>query len=189
MTTAIVEFDPLPDAVRAAAQNDHLLPICGIGLAKLPAGQRVFIGRVHVGGWGRKLRRAGVDALIHWPHAEAPAFSGDLRFREAGKRGKSRIREAHGFETTKRTFRLRQAMRADLGLQIDDFLQPRDEPRIDTAQGMDLLVIDSHAERLGHFQNAVRRWRTEGRPDDILVVAFAESFQYEIIKAGKTDFH
>src|SRR5207244_3190840 len=56
---AVVEFDPLPDAVRAAAEDDHARAIAALHLvlgAPLPA--RVVVRRAR-----GELGRAGVDGL------------------------------------------------------------------------------------------------------------------------------
>src|SRR5690606_41579422 len=60
--TAIVELNPLPDAVGATAKNDDLLAISGCRFAF------VLVGRVHVGGFGGELGCAGIDALVHRAH-------------------------------------------------------------------------------------------------------------------------
>ena len=72
---AIVELDPLADAVRAAAQHDHLLPVGRRGLALL------LVRRVEVGGLRGELRGARVDALVDGAQAERvpPRPDGSLR--------------------------------------------------------------------------------------------------------------
>ena len=70
VAAAIVELDALADAVRAAAEDDDLLPVRGLRLVGDGAGERRLVGRVHVGGGRGELGRAGVDALEHRAHAE-----------------------------------------------------------------------------------------------------------------------
>ena len=60
---AVVELDPLPDAVRARAEDDHLRPVAGAHLVL------VLVGRVVVRRLGRELRRARVDRLERDAHA------------------------------------------------------------------------------------------------------------------------
>ena len=48
MAAAIVELDALADAVGAAAQDDDLLLVAGIGFAFRLAADGCFIGRIHV---------------------------------------------------------------------------------------------------------------------------------------------
>ena len=70
MAAAVVEFNPLPDAVGAAAENGNLGPVCSLSLVLL------FIGRVKIGGEGFKFSGAGIDALENGPHAQfMPPFS------------------------------------------------------------------------------------------------------------------
>ncbi len=58
VTAAVVELEPLPDAVRPAAEDDDLPPRRRIGLALL------LVGAVQVGRERLELRRAGIDALV-----------------------------------------------------------------------------------------------------------------------------
>ena len=80
-------------------------------------------------------------------------------------------------------------MFADFLFGIDDSLQPRNEPRIDVAEGIDLLVIEAEPQRLGHLQDPVGRRRAESRPDHILVVALAEPLQHVVVEAGEPRLH
>src|ERR1041385_404753 len=58
MTAAVVEFDPLPDAVRTAAENDHLLLRRRVRFADL------FKRSVHIRREGLELRGAGINPLV-----------------------------------------------------------------------------------------------------------------------------
>ena len=69
--------------------------------------------------------------------------------------------------------RFRQAVGADAVLPVDDLLDLRDEPRVDLAGQIDLLVIDIEPQRLRDLQNAVRRRAAQRLADDVLVVALA----------------
>ena len=62
----VVELDPLADAVRAAAENDHLL-----ALDLRPDLGLLLVGRVEVRGVRVELGRAGVDRLVHRTHVRA----------------------------------------------------------------------------------------------------------------------
>ena len=68
---AVVELDALADAVGPAAEHHDLLLVGRLGLAL------VLVGRVHVGGVGRELGRAGVDALVDRAHAQGAALLAD----------------------------------------------------------------------------------------------------------------
>ena len=162
-----------------------------LGLASqftLPA-QRLLVGRIHVGRGRWEFRGAGIDALIDRQHAEALALRPHLGFGKPREPGEPRIREAHGLQAPEGPLRIRQAVLANFVLRIDDDLQPRDEPRIDVAEGIDLLVIEAEPERLGHLQNPVGRRRAERRADHILVVALAEPLQHVVVEAGQPRLH
>ena len=68
MAAAIIEFDPLPNAVRSAAQNHDLGPRLGVRFVF------VFVGGIEVRREGFEFRRAGIDALEHRGHAVAGAL-------------------------------------------------------------------------------------------------------------------
>ena len=76
MTAAIVELDALADAVRSAAEDDDFLAVCW---PRLVLG---IIGRLHVGGGGRKFGGTGVDALVDGPHIQLVAVGPHLVFLE-----------------------------------------------------------------------------------------------------------
>ncbi len=189
MATAIVEFDPLPDAVGAAAEDDDLFTAGGVRLAHLAARQRTFVGRIHIRGRRRKLGRACVDSLVDREHPERPPPARHFQCGEACEVGEPRIRKAHRLQLAERALRLGQSVSADLGLNVDNLLQARDEPRIDSAKSVDLLMIDAEAKRLRDLQDAVGRGRAKRFADDVLVVALAESLQHVVVEAGQTDLH
>ncbi len=64
VAAAIVELDALADAVGAAAQDDDLLRVGGIGFAHHRAAHRRLIGGIHVGRQRLEFGGAGVDALV-----------------------------------------------------------------------------------------------------------------------------
>src|SRR5581483_10535590 len=70
---AIIELDALADPVRPAAEDHDLLLVRGRALVGGGARERRLIGRIHIGGGGSELGRAGVDALEHRADAERMA--------------------------------------------------------------------------------------------------------------------
>src|SRR5580693_9388746 len=84
----VVELDALADAVRPAAQDDHLgfLAPGHLGF--------VVVGGVQVRGTGSELRRARVHRVVHRAHAEPPADLPDHRFGSAAQLGELRVGEA-----------------------------------------------------------------------------------------------
>ena len=71
VNAAVVELDPLADAVRPAAEDDHLAAVGRLRLAFRRAAlpRRALVGRVHVRGAGVELGGAGVDSLVDRVHA------------------------------------------------------------------------------------------------------------------------
>ena len=74
MHTAIIEFDALTDAIRAAAQHHDLVVCGGIRLALQ------LVGGIHVCGRRGKLRRAGIDALERRFHTKFEPISAHVAF-------------------------------------------------------------------------------------------------------------
>ena len=99
---AVVELDALPDAVRAAAQHDHLLAVGRLGLALL------FVRRVHVRGARRELGRAGVDALVHGPHAERVPARADVVLLDLQQVREPAVGEARALELAQLVLRQRR---------------------------------------------------------------------------------
>ena len=67
---AIIELNPLPDAVRTTAQDNDLLTIRGLAFAFGRAKAWGFIGGIHIRRFGFELRGAGIDAFEHGAHAQ-----------------------------------------------------------------------------------------------------------------------
>ena len=63
VAAAIIELDPLPDAVRATTENDDLLAVRWLRFAGRHPKGRGLIGRVHIRRLRLKLGRARVDPL------------------------------------------------------------------------------------------------------------------------------
>ncbi len=79
--------------------------------------------------------------------------------------------------------RPRQAVRLYLGLEIDDCLQLLEEPAVDLAALVDLVMADAEAQRLRDLQKPVRRRRAESRLDGVAVVALAETLDLDLVEA------
>ena len=141
---AVVELDPLPDPVGAAAQHDHLLPVGRRGFAFL------FIGRIQVGGLRRKLGGAGVDALVDraQPELMPPRPHGALVDLEEVR--DPPVGEAHALQRAQVVARqLGERALFQPQLDVDDLLDLREEPGIDLRVPVDLLDRHSDAERIG----------------------------------------
>src|ERR1019366_4531139 len=120
----VVEFNPLADAVRPAASDEQL-------------GRRAFVylgpfvvGRVQVRGAGRELRGAGVDRVIHRPHAQPPADLAHRGLEALAQLGNLRVGEPGLFRQLQRR-RVQRGGRGDLLRHLLDVLDLLDEPGID----------------------------------------------------------
>ena len=91
-------------------------------------------------------------------------------------------------EPAERAGGFRQALVADLGLGLDDAAHLRQEPRIDLAGGVDLLVGEAEPHRLRDLEHAVLRRRAERGADRVLVVALAEARDGDLVEAGEAGF-
>ena len=182
VAAAIVELDPLPDPVRAAAEDDDLLALRRVGFASGLAGERRLVGRVHVGRGRSELGGAGVDALEHRLNAEPPASRGDVGLGLAGKRREARVREAARLQGSHIARVRRQAVRAHLALKRDDLGDPLEEPGVDLAALVDLLDAHPQAHRLRHVEQAVGRRLADRGAQHVVVVAVAKPVDLDLVE-------
>ncbi len=170
MDAAVVELDPLTDAVGTAAQNDGLLFACGCDFIL----STCFVCRVHVRRLRRKFGGTGIDALEDGCDMGLDPGLANVGGRLAGKLGNSGVGEAHllDFEPA---VRLSGKVFADNRFLVDDGLDAFKEPRVVFAGGVDVLDRKAVAEGLRHDQKAVGAWLGQGCMDvlgvDFIVVA------------------
>src|SRR3546814_6577064 len=88
MHATIIELDALADTVRPTTQNDDLAPVCGRSLAL------VLVGGVHIGRVGGELCRAGVHALVDWPHIKLMTQLAHFTFGCVQQEGQTPVRES-----------------------------------------------------------------------------------------------
>ena len=119
---------PWPMRFGPAAQDMIFLRSVGVGLALL------LVGRVHVGGTGRELGRAGVDPLVHRAHPERMAVrSRTWRLaacRSACARRRSEKPMRFRCRSSPASRRPARSLRPAASC-LDDLLDLRQEPRID----------------------------------------------------------
>src|SRR5262249_19351571 len=112
---AVVELDPLPDAVRAGAEDDD---------ARLRPARRGFVhlapGRVVVVGRGLDLARARVDAAVRRLDSAIATAPANCRFCRPGGGGDLCVREAEALEP--------EEVAGDERLDIADRLEPGEDP-------------------------------------------------------------
>ena len=70
-------------------------------------------------------------------------------------------------------------------LGLDDAADLGQEPGIDLAGGVDLLVGETEPHRLRDLEQAVGRGRAERGADRVLVVALAEALDRDLVEAGE----
>ena len=148
--TAVVELDPLPDAVRSRAEDDDPVPGGGADLVLL------LVGRVVVGRERLELGRAGVDGLERRPHAEGEALAADLRRARPAQVGQLVVGEAQALGPPE------AGPIEERG--VDDRLPGRrdaadllDEPRVDTRAGHHVGGRYAAPERRLQLEDPVRR--------------------------------
>jgi hypothetical protein len=99
---AVVELDPLPDAVRPTAQNDHLGPVGYFGLV---AGR---VSAVEVGRMRLELGGACVDAVIDRENTQRFATRANVEFgrrtEDGGRRKRFRTNHSGAFVVRRSSF-------------------------------------------------------------------------------------
>ena len=166
---AIIEFDALPDPVRAAAEDYDLLPVGGLALVLRFAEARRLVGRVHIGRLRLEFGGAGVDPLEHRADAEPMAQAPDLglgggadhrldrivdqavrpgpRLHPAAgdvrrlevELGEAAIGKAHRLQAAHPGGVARQAVAADRLLLLDELAEPLEEPGVVAGDRVDLF--------------------------------------------------
>ena len=185
MAAAIVELDALADAVRAAAEDHHLLRLGRLRLVGRRAGEGHLVGRVEIGGRRGELGRAGVDPLVDRVDVEPGAERRHLGLAGVGELGEARVGEALRLEPAERPGAVGQAVLPELRLGCDDPLELAEEPRVDMRGAGDLLDAHAEADRLGAGEQPVRRRPAERGADGVLVVALAEAGDLDLVEAGQ----
>ena len=169
MHAAIVELDALPDAVRAAAEDEDLLALAGIGLADRGILELVLVGGIEVGREGAKLRRAGIDALEDGMDRTLLAEQLHRGRGHARKPRQPRVREAGALEVGERFAVVGQAVGAHVLLHRHEVGDLAQEPAIHPGRPVDRVHREAEAQRLGDAQEIVGRALAEGLADALLV--------------------
>ena len=186
VAAAIVELDPLADAVGAAAEDDDLLAVGGAGLAFHVAHHGGFIGGVHVGCLRLELGGAGVDAFEDGFDAEVQARAADVVFVAAGQFAKAGVCEAHHLDPAQAVFGDGEAVLADAFFGLDDLADAGEEPRVEHGGGVDVLVGHAVAHGLCNGAHAVGGGFGDGFGDGGLV---GRTGDFDFIKSGQARFH
>ncbi len=170
VAAAVVELDALADAIRPAAQDDHLLRGGRIGLADL------LVRPVHVGRERLELGRARIDALVGRQQPFFLAALPDEAFADAEHGRDVRITEARPLERAQhvRGHRAELAQAGHLP-QLDDLGELRQEPRVHVCQLVQLLHRIATLERAEERPHAavVRHHEPRAQRRVVLCVAGA----------------
>ena len=151
MHAAVVEFDPLPDPVRAAAQYHDLAPIARLRFALF------FISRVQIGGEGREFPGTGVDPLVDRADALLMALPAHLVFAGLEQLGQAAIREALALEPAHLgRVDLRQRHSVETHFLVHDVLDLHQKPGIDVGQAVYLGEREAVLERIADIPDALR---------------------------------
>ena len=89
--------------------------------------------------------------------------------------GQPRVGEAHRLQLPEAARPSPAARAPHALLQVDDLLDALEEPGVDLAGGVDLLVVDAEPQRLRDLEQPVGRGLAERGADHVLVVALAEA--------------
>ena len=188
MNAAIVEFDPLADPIRSAAEDHDLFAFARIGLAFGHVEPVALVARIHVGSERGELGRASVDALVDRPQIEPAAARRHRRLVEPGEPGKASIRKAHLLQPQQAGLVIRQPVPVHLLLDRDDLGDALQKPSIELAAGVNLVGGQPMPVGLRDQQQAVGRGPGEGRFDRVLAARF-DTLDRHFVKTGKPGFH
>ena len=159
MDAAVVELDALADAVRAAAEDHHLL-----------LGGRTDLGLVAVGGVevrreGFEFRGAGVDETEDRLDPGGVALGVDRSGREAGRMGDLAVGETGFLGLTKQVGGDGLAGGLERELDVDDAAELAQEPRVDLREVEDLLLGQAGEHRVADEERTFRIRAGEARAD------------------------
>ena len=182
MAAAVIELDSLPDPVRPAAQNHHLLAIRRRRLAAR------FVARIQIRREAFELRRARIHAIEHRrdaqllaprPHVQRPDFPGpgELRIGDPVALG---LQELLARDRAQRDL-------AHVALQIDHLAHLPQEPRIDRRQRVNLLLGVAALEREADVAQPVRIRRDQPRLDQIVLIRHRLIYHLQLPQEPRID--
>ena len=147
---AVVELDALADAVRTAAQHHDLLAVGGRGFALF------LVGRIHVGRAGGELGGAGVHALVHGTHVELVTQLAHLGLGRIQQEGQAAVREAATLQFPQGgVIQVGQRLLLERQFDVDDFLDLRQEPRVDVRDVVHFVQREALGEGVAHVPDAL----------------------------------
>ena len=151
MDTAVVKLDALADTVGSATEHHDFFLIGRLRFAL------VTVGGIHVGGVGRKLRRAGVHPLEDWADIGRVSLGANCSLSCFEQLGQTAVRKAfalEGAQLKRRNFV--EGSRFQLQLNFDDLFNLHQEPRVDFGQGKHFVHTHALAKGVADIPNTVR---------------------------------
>ena len=161
MTAAIVEFDPLTDAIWPTPQDHHFFLVRGPCFAFYIAKSRRLIGRIHIRGLRFKFSRTGVNPLEHGLHTHAVARFAHIGFAKPGQSRQSSVGKAHHFQCAQTVCVLRQTTVAHVSFRLNDLADAGQKPRVKHRNTMDVFVAQPVPHGLRNRAHPVRRLETD----------------------------
>ena len=157
---AVVELDALPDAVRAAPEDDDLPPLRALGFVLL------LVRRVQVRRRGGKLPGAGVDGLVHRREPRRLARPPHLGLRDPSQRREFRVAEARPLHASQ-VFRRHLLGVGERPPLAHEFLELGEEPRVDAGDAVDLVHGEARPEGAVELEGPLRRRGADRRPQRV----------------------
>ena len=153
MHAAIVKFNALPNAVRAATQDHDFFVGGGFCFAL------VFISGIHVSRVGRELSSASVYPFVNRPNVHGVALSTHFMLGDFQQLGQAAIRETFFLQGTQFVSADRfQAGGFQLKLNLHDVFNLYQEPRVNFGEVENLIHTEAHGKGIAHIPNAVGSW-------------------------------
>ncbi len=151
MHTAVVKLDALTDTVRTAAQHHNLVTILvRVGFALL------FICGVHIGGIGRELCGAGIDALVDRMQVELVTQLADFALRHARQSRQTRVGKAFALQLTQEiSVQAVNALLRDLLFQAHQLFDLHQKPAVDVGQVEHAVYRHAGAEGIRHVPDTI----------------------------------
>ena len=164
VAAAIVELDALADAVRAAAKDDDLLGVGGPRLALRRPGEAAPHRSNTCRPWARRTRRRRCRCACRPGARRAPGVAPQPRSPRAAQACRAARRRSPWPSACGTALALcgRPCSRTRASISTMSLICA-DEPGVDLAGLVDLLLVEAEPERLRHFEEAVGRGGAERR--------------------------
>ncbi len=158
VNAAVVELDPLADAVRTATENHHALALGDIGLAL------VLVGRIEVRRVGVEFGATGIDSLVDRQNLVLHPHPTHAGFAYVPKFGEAAVREAHLFRVPQDAGAFVRARHREFRLHLDDFVELAQEPGVDPRASVEFIDCRAPSQRFHECPQSLRAGRIDRLP-------------------------